>query len=67
MMADDSGHAAADARAPIRLRDMGSFHVGGRDARLSGLPRREVVMAEGGQPVALDPNGTSRVEQMYAQ
>lgn len=52
---------------PIRLRDMGSFHVGGHDVRLSGLPPRELVMAEGGQPVVLDPNGTYRVEQMYAQ
>ncbi|ALX85852.1 hypothetical protein APT56_23200 [Achromobacter denitrificans] len=55
------------ALAPIRLRDMGAFHVGGRDLALSGLPRRELIMAEGGQPVALDPNGTYRVEQMYAQ
>ena len=55
------------ALAPIRLRDMGAFHVGGHDLALGGLPRRELVMAEGGQPVALDPNGTYRVEQMYAQ
>ena len=54
------------ALAPIRLRDMGAFHVGGHDLALGGLPRRELVMAEGGQPVALDPNGTYRVEQMYA-
>ncbi|KAG1449393.1 hypothetical protein G6F57_016644 [Rhizopus arrhizus] len=46
---------------------MGAFHVGGHDVRLSGLACREVVMAEGGQPVSLDPNGTYRVEQMYAQ
>ena len=40
------------ALAPIRLRDMGAFHVGGRDLALSGLPRRELVMAEGGRPAA---------------
>lgn len=51
----------------IRLRDMGSFHVGGRDVVLTGLPAREVILAEGGQPVALNPNGRYRVEQMYAQ
>ena len=58
---------AAPALPPIRLRDMGAFHIGGRDILLAGLPRRELVMAEGGQPVQLDPNGTYRVEQMYAQ
>ncbi|OZI77892.1 hypothetical protein [Bordetella genomosp. 12] len=52
---------------PLRLRDMGAFHVGGRDIELRGLPRREVVLAEGGQPVPLNPNGHYRVEQMYAQ
>jgi len=65
MMAQVTG--AAPALPPIRLRDMGAFHIGGRDILLAGLPRRELVMAEGGQPVQLDPNGTYRVEQMYAQ
>ena len=67
MAQDRSGPAAGGAPGSIRLRGMGSFHVGGRDVALTGLPRREVVMAEGGQPVSLDPNGTYRVEQMYAQ
>ncbi len=52
---------------PLRLRDMGSFHVGGRRVVLDGLPARELVMAEAGQPVRIDPNGTYHVEQMYAQ
>ncbi len=67
MMAAASHQNDLEEPGPLRLRGMGSFHVGGREASLSGLPRREVVMAEGGQPVALDPNGTYRVEQMYAQ
>lgn len=33
------------ARAPIRLRDMGSFHVGGRMHRVSGLPTRTIDVA----------------------
>lgn len=51
----------------IRLRDMGSFHIGGRRVELQGLPTRELLMAEGGQPVRIDPNGHHWVEQMYAQ
>ena len=34
--------------APIALRDMGSFHVGGRDVEVSGKPVREVVFTPGG-------------------
>ncbi|WP_189612266.1 hypothetical protein [Pigmentiphaga litoralis] len=52
---------------PLRLRGMGAFHVGGREVELSGLPVRELLMAEGGQPVRIDPNGRYLVEQMYAQ
>jgi pimeloyl-ACP methyl ester carboxylesterase len=46
---------------------MGSFHTAGRKVTLSGLPVREALMAEGGQPVRLDPNGDYVVEQMYVQ
>jgi pimeloyl-ACP methyl ester carboxylesterase len=52
---------------PLRLRGMGAFHVGGREVELSGLPVRDLLMAEGGQPVRVDPNGRYIVEQMYAQ
>lgn len=61
-------HAAIEgASGPLRLRDMGSFHTNGRKVSLSGLPPREVLMAEGGQPVPLNPNGDYVVEQMYVQ
>lgn len=53
--------------APICLRAMGSFHVGGRTVRLENQPRCERVMSAGGQPVSLDFNGTYLVEQMYVQ
>lgn len=46
---------------------MGAFHIGGREVELAGLPVRELLMAEGGQPVRIDPNGRYWVEQMYAQ
>jgi hypothetical protein len=51
----------------IVLRGMGSFHVGGRIAEVSGKPTREIVRIPGGPPSKLDPNGQFMVEQMYVQ
>ncbi len=59
--------AAAQNREPIALRDMGSFHIGGRQVEVSGQPVREVLFTPGGVPAKVDPNGTYQVEQMYAQ
>lgn len=56
------GHAG-----PLSLRDMGAFHVGGQAVRLQGLPSTREVLAAGGEPVLLDPNGRYWVGQMYAQ
>ena len=57
----------ANAAEPIALRDMGSFHVGGRLVEISGKPVKEVVFTPGGVPAKVDPNGTYQVEQMYVQ
>lgn len=57
----------AMAGAPLRIRDIGSLHVGGRIAELSGLPEREIVFSPGSPPVRINPNGQFQVEQMYAQ
>src|SRR5438876_7678555 len=53
--------------APIALRDMGSFHVGGRDVEITGKPVKEVVFTPGGVPAKVDLNGTYSVEAMYVQ
>jgi len=58
---------AARADEPIALRDMGSFHVGGRLVEISGKPVKEVTFSPGGVPAKVDPNGTYQVEQMYVQ
>ncbi|HMH74785.1 MAG TPA: esterase, partial [Bradyrhizobium sp.] len=58
---------AASAAEPIALRDMGSFHVGGRLVEISGKPVKEITFAPGGVPAKIDPNGTYQVEQMYVQ
>lgn len=52
---------------PIALRDMGSFHVGGREVELKGKAVKEVTLTPGGVPVKVDPNGVYLVEQVYAQ
>jgi len=62
-----AGLLAACAQAPIALKEMGSFHVGGREAVISGKPVKEVVFTPGGVPAKVDPNGVYQVEQMYVQ
>lgn len=61
-----SAHSRGDD-APIMLRAMGSFHVGGRLVEISGKPIREVTFTPGGVPAKVDPNGTYLVEAMYVQ
>src|SRR5215208_2156621 len=59
--------AYAQSKEPIGLRDMGSFHVGGRVIEIAGQPIKEVVFTPGGVPAKVDPNGKYQVEQMYVQ
>ncbi|MEA2966695.1 MAG: hypothetical protein QOI46_6793, partial [Alphaproteobacteria bacterium] len=49
--------AYAQSKEPIGLRDMGSFHVGGRVIEITGQPIKEVVFTPGGVPAKVDPNG----------
>jgi pimeloyl-ACP methyl ester carboxylesterase len=63
-----AGFAAAQSRDnTIALRDMGSFHVGGRDVEISGQPTKSTSLVPGGPVTVVDPNGTHNVEKMYAQ
>ncbi len=54
-------------QAPIALKQMGSFHIGGREVTISGKPVKEVLFTPGGIPAKIDPNGVYQVEQMYVQ
>jgi len=67
MAALATSSALAQNSGPIPLRDMGSFHVGGRLVEVSGQPIKEVLFTPGGVPAKVDPNGKYQVEQMYAQ
>jgi pimeloyl-ACP methyl ester carboxylesterase len=51
----------------IALRGMGSFHIGGRIAEVSGKPVKDIQRVPGGPMSKLDPNGQFMVEQMYTQ
>ncbi len=55
------------AYASIHLKDMGSFHVGGREVTISGKEVKEILYVKGGVPAKVDPNGVYQVEQMYVQ
>ncbi len=53
--------------AVIEVEEVGSYHIGGRQVSLSGLPKREIVYTVGAAPLMVDPNGDFEVEQMYVQ
>jgi hypothetical protein len=54
-------------RADYLVKEVGSFHVGGRTVALSGMPTHDVVFSPGAPPIKVDPNGEFAVEQMYVQ
>src|SRR5437868_11140769 len=58
---------SAPAEEDIVLRGMGSFHIGGRIAEVSGKPVTEIQRVPGGPMSKLDRNGQFMVEQMYVQ
>jgi pimeloyl-ACP methyl ester carboxylesterase len=62
-----AGSTLAQSKEPIALRDMGSFHIGGRVIEVKGQPIKEIVFTPGGVPAKMDPNGKYQVEQMYVQ
>ena len=55
--------AAAPAAADYMVKEVGSFHVGGRTETLTGLPTKEIVFSPGAPPIKVDPNGEFEVEQ----
>src|SRR5262245_51821609 len=62
----ESGRGSAH-RSTLSIGDIGSFFVGGRMVRLSGLAPRERISSPGGPVHPIDPNGEIMVGQMYVQ
>lgn len=59
--------SACAAQPGLNIKEMGSFHVGGREHTVSGKPVKTVTFTPGGAPATVDPNGVYQVEQMYVQ
>src|SRR4051794_41965766 len=59
--------AFAQTKEPIGLRDMGSFHVGGRVIDITGPPIKEGVVTPRGGPAQGDPERKEPGEQKYGQ
>ena len=55
------------ARADYLVKEVGSFHVGGGQVVLEGLPTREISFTAGMAPIKVDPNGEFETGQMYVQ
>ncbi len=53
--------------APLQVRDIGSFHVGGQMVSLTGLAPRLRVSTANGAVHPIDPNGEMIAGQMYVQ
>jgi pimeloyl-ACP methyl ester carboxylesterase len=51
----------------FNVKAIGGFHIGGRMASLSGLPKRTARITKGGPEQEIDPNGRFAIEQMYVQ
>ena len=55
------------AQGGLNIKEMGSFHIGGREHTVTGQPVKTVMFTPGGAPAKIDPNGVYQVEQMYVQ
>ncbi len=57
----------ASTTTGLDVKEVGSYHVGGRAASLTGLPEKDVVFSAGAPPLKVNPNGDFQVEQMYTR
>jgi hypothetical protein len=60
-------HSGQTVPSHVAVKEIGTFHIGGRQATLSGLPKKEIVFTPGSPPFKVNPNGDFEVEQMYVQ
>jgi pimeloyl-ACP methyl ester carboxylesterase len=59
-----SGCAATSA---VQVAEVGSFHIGGKQVVLAGLPEKELRFTPSSPPIKVNPNGEFEAEQMYVQ
>jgi pimeloyl-ACP methyl ester carboxylesterase len=58
---------AGAAQAQMNVKEIGSFHIGGQQAVIEGMPTREIVFTPGAPAIKVDPNGEFETGQMYVQ
>jgi hypothetical protein len=51
----------------LQIKEVGSFHIGGKQVVLSGLPEKELRFTPSSPPIKVNPNGEFEAEQMYVQ
>lgn len=51
----------------LALRSIGSFHIGGNIAHITGHPAMELSPVPGSPSISVDPNGAFSIGQMYVQ
>ncbi|WP_193088723.1 alpha/beta fold hydrolase [Advenella sp. FME57] len=51
----------------LNVKEVGSYHIGGEQVTLKGLPTKKMVFSPGSPPVTLDPNGDFVAGQMYTR
>ena len=56
---------AGCASQDLSVKEVGSYHIGGRQVTLTGLPEQEIIFSPGAPPLKVNPNGDFEVEQMY--
>lgn len=57
----------AQSTEGILIKEIGGYHVGGKEILLSGLPSYETRYTPGGPKVTINPNGGFEAFQMYVQ
>ncbi len=58
---------ACTAPGSLQVKEVGSYHVGGRAVTLAGLPEKELVFSPGAPPLKVNPNGDFEAEAMYTR
>ncbi len=58
---------AAQGSGGILVKEIGGYHLGGKEVILSGLPSYETQYAPGGPKITINPNGGFDAFQMYVQ
>lgn len=67
VLAGLGGCASVPSGALPPIKEVGSFHIGGRQVTLAGMAEKEIVFSPGSPPMRLNPNGDFSVEQMYSR